>query len=345
MPTLGELASRLELEFLGDSAMPIKGIASLDTAGPEHLSFVSEKKHLRRVADTRAGALILHPDWVDRWPGGALLSPAPYVAYAHVSRIFDNHPAASGRVHEKASVAESAQLGEGVTVDVGACVEAGAVLGDRVWIGAGAYVGHGTKIGDDTEVKPGAVICHQVEIGRRCTIHPNATIGADGFGFAPSAQGWIKIEQLASVILGDDVQIGANSAVDRGALEDTVIEDGAIIDNMVQIGHGARVGAQTAIAGQAGVSGSTQIGARCVIAGQAGIAGHLTIADGVHIGGQGRVASSVTEPGHYTSGAPLQPLKAWLRNASRFTELDQLAKRIAALEKAAGTEHQEDEKA
>ena len=131
MPTLGELASRLELEFLGDSAMPIKGIASLDTAGPEHLSFVSEKKHLRRVADTRAGALILHPDWVDRWPGGALLSPAPYVAYAHVSRIFDNHPAASGRVHEKASVAESAQLGEGVTVDVGACVEAGAMLGDR----------------------------------------------------------------------------------------------------------------------------------------------------------------------------------------------------------------------
>ncbi|GIR70967.1 MAG: hypothetical protein CM15mP74_22180 [Halieaceae bacterium] len=127
-------------------------------------------------------------------------------------------------------------------MDVGACVEAGAVLGDRVWIGAGAYVGHGTKIGDDTEVKPGAVICHQVEIGRRCTIHPNATIGADGFGFAPSAQGWIKIEQLASVILGDDVQIGANSAVDRGALEDTVIEDGAIIDNMVQIGHGARVG-------------------------------------------------------------------------------------------------------
>ena len=345
MPTLGELASRLELEFLGDSAMPIKGIASLDTAGPEHLSFVSEKKHLRRVVDTRAGALILHPDWVDQWSGGALLSPAPYVAYAHVSRIFDNHPAASGRVHENASVAQSAQLGEGVTVDAGACVESGAVLGDRVWIGAGAYVGHGTKIGNDTEVKPGAVICHHVEIGRRCTIHPNATIGADGFGFAPSAQGWIKIEQLASVILGDGVQIGANSAVDRGALEDTVIEDGAIIDNMVQIGHGARVGAQTAIAGQAGVSGSTQIGARCVIAGQAGIAGHLTIADDVHIGGQGRVASSVTEPGHYTSGAPLQPLRAWLRNASRFTELDQLAKRIAVLERSAGAAHQEDDKA
>ena len=345
MPTLGELASRLELEFLGNSEIPLKGIASLDTAGPEQLSFVSEKKHLGRVASTRAGALILHPDWVDQWSGGALLSSAPYVAYAHVSRIFDNHPAASRRVHETAAVAESAQLGEGVTVDAGACIDSGALLGDRVWIGAGAYVGHGTRIGDDTVVKPGAVICHHVEIGRRCTIHPNATIGADGFGFAPSPEGWIKIEQLASVILGDDVQIGANSAVDRGALEDTVIEDGAIIDNMVQIGHGARVGTQTAIVAQAGVSGSTQIGARCVIAGQAGIAGHLTIADDVHIGGQGRVASSVTEPGHYNSGTPIQPLRAWLRNASRFTQLDQLAKRVAALEKAAGVAHQEDDKA
>ena len=345
MPTLGELASRLELEFLGDSAMPIKGIASLDTAGPGYLSFVSEKKHLGRVAGTSAGALILHPDWVDRWSGGALLSLEPYATYARISRIFDNHPAASGRVHETAAVAESAQLGEGVTVDAGACVESGAVLGDRVWIGAGAYVGQGTTIGEDTQVKPGVVICHCVQIGRRCTIHPNSTIGADGFGFAPSSQGWIKIEQLASVILGDDVQVGANSAVDRGALEDTVIEDGAIIDNMVQIGHGARVGAQTAIVAQTGISGGTRIGARCVLAGQAGIAGHLTIADDVHIGGQGRVASSITEPGHYSSGTPIQPLRAWLRNASRFTELDQLAKRIAALEKAAGAAHQEDDKA
>ena len=345
MLTLGELASRLELEFLGDSTMPIKGIAALDAAGPEQLSFVSEKKHLGRVDGTAAGALILHPDWVNRWPGGALLSPEPYVTYAHASRIFDNHPAASCRVHETAAIAESVQLGEGVTVDAWACVESGVVLGDRVWIGAGAYVGQGTKIGDDTEVKPGAVICHHVDIGRRCTIHPNATIGADGFGFAPSSQGWIKIEQLASVILGDDVQIGANSAVDRGALEDTVIEDGAIIDNLVQIGHGARVGAQTAIVAQTGISGGTHIGARCVLAGQAGIAGHLTITDDVHVGGQGRVASSITEPGHYSSGTPIQPLRAWLRSASRFTELDQLAKRIAALEKAAGAAHQEDDKA
>jgi UDP-3-O-[3-hydroxymyristoyl] glucosamine N-acyltransferase len=184
-----------------------------------------------------------------------------------------------------------------------------------------------------------------VKIGARCTIHPNATIGADGFGFAPAPEGWTKIQQLASVDIGNDVEIGANSTVDRGALEDTVVEDGVIIDNLVQIGHGVRVGTRTAIAAQVGISGGTQIGARCVIAGQAGMAGHLTIADDVHIGGQGRVASSVTEPGHYSSGTPVQPLRAWLRNASRFTQLDKIVRRLVALEKAVGLEQGGDQDA
>ena len=155
----------------------------------------------------------------------------------------------------------------------------------------------------------------------------------------------MKIEQLATVVIGDDVEIGSNSTVDRGALEDTVVEDGVIIDNLVQLGHGVRVDRQTVIVSQVGVSGSTKIGARCVIAGQAGLAGHLVIADDVHIGGQGRVASSVTEAGHYSSGTPIQPLRSWLRSASRFTQLDQMAKRIAELEKATGLDQQEDDKA
>jgi UDP-3-O-[3-hydroxymyristoyl] glucosamine N-acyltransferase len=267
------------------------------------------------------------------------------VAYARATALFDNHPIASGKVDDRAFVAEDATLGVGVTIDAGACVESGVVLGDRVWIGAGAYIGHDAAIGSDTVVKPGAVICHAVTIGERCMIHPNATIGADGFGFAPGPHGWVKIEQLASVVIGNDVRIGANSAVDRGALQDTVVEDGAIIDNMVQIGHGARVGSGTAIASQAGISGSTRIGARCIIAGQVGMAGHLTIADDVHIGGQGRVASSVTEPGHYSSGTPIQPLRAWLRSASRFTQLDQMARRIAELEKLAGVDNNEGDSA
>lgn len=345
MPSLGELATLLELEFRGDAARPLQRLAALDVATPDDLSFVSEKKHLSRLTDTRAGAVILHPEWIDHWSGCALLSDTPYVAFARATRIFDNHPQASRSVHEAAVVSEGARLGNQVTIDAGACVEADVVLGDRVWIGAGAYVGHGTQIGADTVIKPGAVICHAVHIGERCTIHPNSTIGADGFGFASSADGWVKIEQLATVIIGNDVEIGSNSTIDRGALEDTVVEDGAIIDNLVQIGHGVRVGSQTAIASQVGISGSTEIGARCVIAGQAGMAGHLTIADDVHIGGQGRVASSVTEPGHYSSGTPIQPLRAWLRSASRFTQLDQMARRIAQLEKAAGLEQKEDNNA
>ena len=344
MPTLGELATYLELELRGDPDTPIQGLAALDIAKQEHLSFVSEKKHLHRLASTQAGAVILHPDWLEIWSGNALLSAAPYITYAHVTRIFDNHPRPSGHVHDAAIVADNAQLGDKVTIDAGACIEPDVVLGDRVWIGAGAYVGHGASIGEDTVIKQGAVICHAVKIGQRCTIHPNTTIGADGFGFAPSDGGWVKIEQLATVLIGDDVEIGANSTVDRGALEDTVVGDGAIIDNLVQIAHGARVGRQTAIASQAGVSGSTQIGDRCVIAGQAGLVGHIVIADDVHIGGQGRVASSVTEAGHYGSGTPIQPMRAWLRSASRFTQLDQIAKRIVELEKATGLDQQKDDK-
>ena len=345
MPSLGELATLLELELRGDASRPIQRLATLDAATPDDLSFVSEKKHLSKLDDTRAGAVILHPDWVESWSGCALLSDTPYVAFARATRIFDNHPQANGGVHDAAVVSDGARLGREVTIDAGACIETDVALGDRVWIGAGAYVGHGAQIGADTVIKPGAVICHAVQIGERCTIHPNSTIGADGFGFAPTPDGWVKIEQLATVIIGNDVEIGANSTIDRGALEDTVVEDGAIIDNLVQIGHGARVGRQTAIASQVGISGSTKIGARCVIAGQAGMAGHLTIADDVHIGGQGRVASSVTEPGHYSSGTPIQPLRSWLRSASRFTQLDQMARRIAQLEKAAGLEQKEDNNA
>ncbi len=338
MPALGDIATALHLELRGDPARPIDALAPLEKASSKHLTFISEKRHLSKLPRTQAGAIILHPDWVNQWSGCVLVSETPYLAYAKATHLFDNHPSAAGTVHDRAVVSDKAQLGKGVTVDAGACVEENVSLGDRVWIGAGAFVGQGAQIGDDTVIKPGAVICHAVKIGARCTIHANATIGADGFGFAPHQEGWVKIQQLASVDIGNDVEIGANSNVDRGALEDTVVEDGVIIDNLVQIAHGVRVGTRTAIAAQVGISGGTQIGARCSIAGQAGMAGHLQIADDVHIGGQGRVASSVTEAGHYSSGTPVQPLRAWLRSASRFTQLDKIVRRLVALEKAVGIE-------
>ena len=341
MPLLGDLASNLSLELRGDPNKVVNSLAPLHLATEDQLSFVSEKRHLSNLQDSLAGAVILRQDWLDQWEGCALISEHPYLMYARVSQLFDNHPRPSESIDSRAFIAESVEIGSGVTIDVGACIEQDVVLGDRVWIGAGAYIGRGTVIGADTIIKPRVVVCHNVTIGERCKIHPNTTIGADGFGFASGPDGWEKIEQLASVTIGNDVEIGANSAIDRGALEDTVIGDGVIIDNLVQIAHGVQVGSRTAIASQAGISGSTKVGARCVIAGQVGMAGHLCIADEVHIGGQGRVASSVTEPGHYSSGTPIQPLRTWLRNASRFKELDQIARRITDLEKEVGLSQRE----
>ena len=331
MPLLGELASALNVELRGDPARQIDALGTLSSATENQLTFVSDKRHRAKLSECGAGAVILHPDWLEDWPGCALLTPTPYVMYARATRLFDNHPLPSGRIDDRAHVASTVAMGANVTIDALAVVEEDVVLGDRVWIGAGAFIGRGTRIGSGTTVKARAVICHDVTIGERCTIHPNATIGADGFGFAPSANGWEKIEQLGSVLIGDDVEIGANSCVDRGALENTVIEQGVIIDNLVQIGHAVFVGQRTAIASQVGIAGSTKIGARCTLAGQAGISGHLEIADDVHIGGKGGVLGSIKEPGHYT-GIPVRPTKEWLRSVSRVAQLDQVMKRLAELE-------------
>ncbi len=336
MPTLAVLASVLDLKLRGDPTKEIYSLGPLGSAGPEQLSFLSEKRHLSRLTATKAGAIILHPEWLDNWSGCALLSESPYLAYARATRIFDNHPAPAASIHERAIVADDVSVGNGVTIDAGACIESGVVLGDNVWIGAGAYVGHSARIGNGSVLKTGVVICHSVRIGSRCTIHPNATIGSDGFGFALGPNGWERIGQLASVVIGDEVEIGANTTVDRGALEDTIIEDGVIIDNLVQVAHGVRIGTKTAIAAQVGIAGGTQIGAGCQIAGQAGVVGHVKLADDVKIGGQGRVARSIKEPGHYCSGTPLQPLKSWLRSSSKFTQLDQMSRRINELEKGGG---------
>ena len=243
-------------------------------------------------------------------------------------------PVPASGVHATALVADEATLGEGVSIGARACVEPGVVLGDGVIIGAGAYVGHDTQIGDRTQIYPNAVIYHRVKIGSDCTVHSQTVIGADGFGFAPGPEGWEKICQLGSVLIGDRVDIGASSTIDRGALEDTVIADGVIIDDQVHIAHNCRIGKNTAIAGCTGIAGSTTIGENCTLANAVGVSGHLEICDNVHLTGQARVTKSITEPGSYSSGTPLAETREWGRNAVRFTQLDALHKRLAALEKA-----------
>jgi len=334
MITLGELAGRLGLTFSGDADRTLSGIAPLGSAGDDQVAFISDKKYLPQLSETRAGAVILKPEWQEQCPVDCLVSERPYVSFAKTTQVFDNRPAVSAGVHASAQVSEDASLGTGVSIGPFACVEAGAVLGDGVVIGAGAYVGHDVMIGDRSRIYPHAVIYHSVKMGSDCSVHSHSVIGADGFGFAPGPEGWEKICQLGSVLIGDRVDIGASSTIDRGALDDTVIADGVIIDDQVHIAHNCRIGKNTAIAGCTGIAGSTTIGENCTLAGAVGVSGHLEICDNVHLTGQARVTRSISEPGSYASGTPLGETREWGRNAVRFTQLDKLHQRIAALEKA-----------
>jgi len=332
MPTLAELAAHLQVERTGGD-LEVTGIAPLPLAGASQLSFIANKNHLPQAAETRAGALILKPEWTEHWSGPALLSEHPYLCFARVTHLLDNRPPLSGRVHPTAVVDPTATLAPDATVGPYAVIEANAVLGDGCMVGAGAYIGQGSTIGQRTRIYPNAVVYHDVTIGNDCNIHGNATIGADGFGFAPSDEGWVKIIQMGGVRLGDRVEIGASSTVDRGALEDTVLGDNVILDDQVHIGHNVRVGDRTGMAACTGVGGSTTVGSDCTLAGMVGVGDHITIVDNVHVNGQGRVSKSLLEPGLYASGTSIQPYRDWSKNAVRFEQLATLARRVAALEK------------
>ena len=334
MPTLGDIAKALDLPFRGNPETSLSRLASLDSAGDADLSFVAQKKFSKQLSTSTVGAVICPEDWVGDYKGGVIFSAQPYVDFARATRLFDNRPQPSGRVHETAVVATTAQMGANVTIDCGAVLEDGVVLGDNVWIGPNVWLGSNVTIGNATELRCGVSLYHGVTLGHECLIHANTVIGSDGFGFAPTDSGWEKIIQLGTVTIGDRVEIGAGCAIDRGALDNTVIKNDVIIDNLVHIAHGVIIGDRSAIAGQVGFAGGAKLGERCTVGGQAGFAGHLEIANGVHIGGQGRVSRSITESGHYASGTGLMPTREWARNAARFEKLNDMAKRIKALEKA-----------
>lgn len=336
MITLGDLAQRLGLELAGDPGCPVEGLATLAAAGPAEVAFLSNRKYLKQLADTRAAAVIIHSDLVPSCPVASLSGADPYLAFARATAIFNNAPAPSAGVHASAVVAADAQVDAGATVGPHAVVEAGAMIAAGAVIGAGAFVGANSRVGEGSLVHPGATLYHDVHIGAHCVIHGGAVIGADGFGFAQSPDGWVKIYQLGGVRIGDRVEIGAGTTIDRGALDDTVIEDGVIIDNQVQIAHNCRIGKNTAIAGCAGLAGSTIIGANCTLAGGVGVAGHLEICDGVHVTGMTMVTSSITRPGSYSSGTPMMATPEWRRSAVRFSQLESIQRRLVALEKKKG---------
>lgn len=331
--TAAEIAAHTGLELRGDGAVRIEGVASLGAAQPHQLTFLANPRYRAQLQDSRAGVVILQPEEADSFNGTALLAADPYVAYARAATLFERREATDPGVHPTAVVDESAEI------DPGAHVGPHSFIGARTTIGPGAVIGPGCTVGEDCEIGPGTELVarvslvRRVRMGARCVVHPGAVIGADGFGLAMEQGQWIKVPQLGGVRIGDDCEIGANTTIDRGAIDDTVLEDNVRLDNLIQIAHNVHVGAHTAMAGCVGIAGSTRIGRYCMLAGQVGVAGHLEICDRVTVMAKSMISHSITEPGEYASGIPATPAREWRRTAVRIRQLDTLAQRIAAIEK------------
>lgn len=309
------------------------GIKRLDDASPSHISFYTHRAYRKALKQTHAAAVILAPRDQADCPVAALVMENPYLGYAKAAAFFQELPPFQASIHPTAVIAPSAKLSPQVRIDAHVVIGEYTQVGDFVHISAGCVLGKNVRIGDQTLLYPNVTLYDGVTIGKQVIIHAGAVIGADGFGLAHSAEGWVKIPQLGSVDIGDNVEIGANTTIDRGALGNTVIGNGTKLDNQIQIAHNVHIGEHTAIAGCVGIAGSTKIGNHCLIGGGVGIAGHLEIVDHVHITGGSLVIQSILEAGIYSSGAPLQHNKDWHKNYLRFKDLDNIARRLRRLEK------------
>jgi len=331
---LGELSECLGLELSGDPERLIRGVSALSTTRPDTITFLADSRQRESMQGTRAAAVILRREDRGHCPVDALISVDPYLSYADLSALFAPRPAAGTPIHPSAVVDPGASLGEGLRIGANAVIGDGVTLEDGVEIGPGTVVLQGTRIGASSRLLANVTVHHDCVIGRRVLIHSGAVIGGDGFGFAKDGREWVKIHQLGRVVIGDDVEIGSNTCIDRGAIEDTVIGDGAKLDNLIMVAHNVRVGARTVMAGCVGIAGSAEIGEDCMLGGGVGVAGHLRIPSGTTVMGMSLVAGSLHEPGVYASGMSVLERKDFQRNAVRFRQLDDIAKRLAALEKA-----------
>jgi UDP-3-O-[3-hydroxymyristoyl] glucosamine N-acyltransferase len=334
--TLGELADLAGAEVSGDPSRIIRGVGSLASATKDEISHLSSAAYRHLLESTQAGAVILSPDDAQRWSGDALLAANPYLAFARITQKFEVRPEINTGVHARAEVADSASIDPSASVGPGAVIGARTTLGPGVKVHAGAVVGEDCTLRADVEIMPNAVIYADVRLGERTIIHSGAIIGGDGFGFTPDEKGaLVAIAQMGGVTIGADVSVGAASAIDRGALDDTVIEDGVKIDNQVQIGHNCHIGAHTIICGCVGIAGSSKIGRHVVLAGGAGVGGDqpVEICDQVVLSATTVATSSITEPGIYSGGVLHSPTRQWKRNALRLLKLDDLFRRVASIER------------
>jgi UDP-3-O-[3-hydroxymyristoyl] glucosamine N-acyltransferase len=332
MYRLDELVARLGGELVGDGATIVERVGSLDRAGEQDIAFLANPKHAGRLASCRAAAVIVSPSARVVTDRPRIVTADPYAYYARVAQLLNRQRPPAPGVHPRAAV--DCHVPDSVSIGASASVGADAVLGEGVVIGPGCHVGPGCRIGAGTRLQANVTIYADCVIGCDCIVHSGVVIGADGFGYAREQDGsWIKIPQTGRVIIGDGVEIGANTTIDRGALDDTVIGDGVKLDNQIQIAHNVRIGDHTAIAGCVGIAGSTTIGRRCMIGGQAGIIGHLDIADDVVISAGTLVSKPIRQAGVYTANLPVQKHADWVRNFAHLRHLDALSDRVRELEK------------
>jgi UDP-3-O-[3-hydroxymyristoyl] glucosamine N-acyltransferase len=334
---LGQLAEFLGATIRGPEDKEISGLATLQEAGPGQVSFLANPQYRKFLVDTQASVVLLKPADADLFAGDALLVPDPYLAYARISHLFDPKPKAVAGIHPTAIVADDAQVDPAASIGAFAVIESGARIEAGVTIGAHCFIGARSVIGEGGWLAPRVTLYHDVRIGKRVVIQSGAVLGGEGFGFANEKGVWQKIAQIGGVLIGDDVEIGVNTAIDRGALADTRIGNGVKLDNQIQIAHNVQIGDHTAMAACVGISGSAKIGKHCMLAGGVGLVGHIEICDGVFITGMTMVTHSITEPGSYSSGTAMQPAAEWRKSAARLRKLDDMARRLQKLEKVVET--------
>jgi UDP-3-O-[3-hydroxymyristoyl] glucosamine N-acyltransferase len=338
--TLGEIAARCGLELHGDAALVIEGICTMAPGESGRLAFLANPRLRPALGQTRASAILLAARDLPALPAGCagLVAANVQLAYARLARLFDPDAAFAPGCHPSAVVSPDAVVGEGSWIGPQAVIESGARIGARCYVGASCFVGHDAVVGEDSRLTARVYVGPRVVVGARCHAQPGAVIGSRGFGNAPGPAGWEEVPQLGSVRIGNDVEIGANTTIDRGAIDDTVIEDGVKLDNQIQIAHNCRIGAHTAIAACTGIAGSTRIGARCMIGGAVGIAGHIEIADDVVILAMAMVTKGLPEKGVYGSGIPVAAARDWRKQIARLRRLENTEARLMAIEQQLGIE-------
>ncbi|MCS3434498.1 UDP-3-O-(3-hydroxymyristoyl)glucosamine N-acyltransferase [Klebsiella sp. BIGb0407] len=330
---LADLAQQLDAELHGDGELVITGVASMQTAQAGQVTFIVNPRYREQLTTCQASAVVMTEADLPYAKSAALVVKNPYLTYARMAQILDTTPQPASNIAPSAVIDASAVLGKNVSIGANAVIESGVELGDNVVIGAGCFVGKKTKIGSGSRLWANVSIYHEIEIGSDCLVQSGTVIGADGFGYANDRGNWIKIPQLGRVIIGNKVEIGACTTIDRGALDDTIIGNGVIIDNQCQIAHNVVIGDNTAVAGGVIMAGSLKIGRYCMIGGASVINGHMEICDKVNITGMGMVMRPITEPGVYSSGIPLQPNKVWRKTAALVMNIDDMSKRLKAIER------------